>query len=165
MVSSLSCSNTGLDLSKVGAMSAVKLVEHSLVHCLDFKGRAGRAEFWLWIVFSLLMTAGFYFIGLNTPLLSEIWKAWFALTFIFGISLTVRRLHDMDLSGKWFLIVPAGILLTFAIATFAPALMAQMLWIPVALVMVLYFVVGFVPGPAGENRFGHAFPPRELHFD
>nr|WP_319484137.1 DUF805 domain-containing protein [uncultured Cohaesibacter sp.] len=152
------------DHRKVAPMSPVTLIEHSLFHCLDFKGRAGRAEFWLWIGFSLLMTAGFYFIGLNAPLLSEIWKAWFAISFLFGVSLTVRRLHDMDLSGKWFLIIPVGILMTFAVATIAPDLMAQMLWIPVALVMVLYFVVGFVPGPAGENRFGHAFPPRKLPF-
>ncbi|WP_316861338.1 DUF805 domain-containing protein [uncultured Cohaesibacter sp.] len=146
-------------------MSPIQLVEHSLVNCLQFNGRAGRGEFWLWFLFSILMTIGLYFIGLNVPLLDGLWKVWFAIMFMLSVPLTVRRLHDMELTGKWFLIVPIGMVITFGVALVSPELMTELLYVPVALVMVLYFVIGFVPGWGGENRFGDPYPPRKSPFD
>ena len=143
-------------------MSPVLLIEHSLRHGLDFTGRAGRAEYWWWILFSLLMTSGLYFVGLTVPQLDWLANAWAVFSFVIGISLTVRRLHDIDMTGKWYLVVPGAIVITLVLASIAPDATSHILFVPVVLVMIFYFLVGFGPGEAGDNRFGSRHPVRPV---
>ena len=57
------------------------------------KGRANRVEYWMWWLFVLIATA-FIVVGwLMLPIL-----------IIPTISVTIRRLHDMDKSGWWILL-------------------------------------------------------------
>jgi uncharacterized membrane protein YhaH (DUF805 family) len=74
-----------------------------------FAGRARRSEFWMFslinsIIFSVLwffaltqngIVGGFFFV---------LYLAFFFGTFIPGIAVLIRRLHDTDHSGWWFLI-------------------------------------------------------------
>jgi len=57
------------------------------------KGRAGRREFWI-----------FFFINLVLGLIPGINFIVTLLTFIPGITVGVRRLHDTNRSGLWFLL-------------------------------------------------------------
>ena len=75
-----------------------------------FTGRAQRAEFWYFILFFWLITIGLITIDnlvgsanyeFGTGLLSGIF--WLA-TFIPGIAVSVRRLHDTNRSGWWLLL-------------------------------------------------------------
>ena len=99
----------------------------------DFKGRSSRAEYWYWVLFIVLasipLSIADYIIfgdpdaGLLDPLFS-------LATLIPGIALGIRRLHDIDRSGWWTLIV-------FTI-----------IGIPV----LIYWSVQ--PGDEGENTYG-----------
>ncbi|MBL51159.1 MAG: hypothetical protein CMG57_04295 [Candidatus Marinimicrobia bacterium] len=102
----------------------------------NFKGRASRAELWFfllyWIVVYLVIILidrkiGYNFISLHDLPYSEylpIGKYYSEvgvlvffyrpLTIIPSLAVIVRRLHDMNMAGKWaltFLIPPIGLLL------------------------------------------------------
>ena len=84
-------------------------------HYVDFEGKATRKQFWMYtliyliIYMALVVVDGF----LGTFLISSI----FALaTFLPSIAIGVRRLHDTNRSGWWYLIclVPlVGLILIF----------------------------------------------------
>lgn len=71
-----------------------------------FKGRARRAEFWYWVLFTLLA-------GLVLSIFDQLvfdgeienmspFSSMFTLaTFIPGLAVSWRRLHDIDRSGWW----------------------------------------------------------------
>ena len=104
----------------------------------NFNGRASRAELWyfllFWSIFYFVVILidrqiGYNFISLNDLPLNEylpIGKFYSdvgilvffyrPLTIVPSFAVIVRRLHDMNMSGKWaysFLIPPVGILLLF----------------------------------------------------
>jgi uncharacterized membrane protein YhaH (DUF805 family) len=102
----------------------------------NFKGRASRAELWyfllVWSIFYVIIILidrqiGYNFISLKDLPLKEylpigkfyseigiLVVIYRPLTIIPSIAVVIRRLHDMNMSGKWtllFLIPPIGILL------------------------------------------------------
>ena len=117
------------------------LMLQPLVKYADFEGRARRSEYWLfslflWIVLLVLMVA----IGSAaqsdphgptvTSLVGVLMLCW-AAVIIPSLAVTVRRLHDIDKSGWWFLI------------SFIPI---------VGAIVILIFSV--TDGTRGPNRFG-----------
>jgi len=103
-------------------------VRTGLSKYVDFNGRAARAEYWWFVLFQALavVAAGILdiFVGFLQPLV-------ILGLLVPGIAVTVRRLHDTDRSGWWFLI------------SFVPL---------VGIVVLLVFLVA--RGTDGENRFG-----------
>ena len=96
----------------------------------NFSGRAMRSEYWWYTLFAIIVSVVLSVVDmmLGTQLLQPI----FALaTLLPGIGVCVRRLHDLDKSGWWLLI----------------------LLIPLigALVMLYWFCQ---PGTPGDNQFG-----------
>ena len=77
-----------------------------------FAGRAARSEYWFWTLFAILVGAAAaildaaFFPGLHTGPIHSL--ASLAL-FLPGLSVSVRRLHDLDRTGWWVLIVLTGI--------------------------------------------------------
>lgn len=122
----------------------------------EFHGRSTRREYWL---FSLLGLAVYAFAAVlmfigglrledETPDWSQVdatfWFGWgiaglyFLISFIPGIAVAVRRLHDRDMSGWWYI--------GFYLAGLVPL---------VNLVATLFYFVQLVSGgTAGSNRFG-----------
>lgn len=78
-----------------------------------FKGRASRSEYWFFQLFSVLVVLAFMFLPvlLTSPSVGLIGFAvvFFGL-FLPHLAVTVRRFHDSDKSGWWYLlnIVPMG---------------------------------------------------------
>ena len=127
----------------------------------EFSGRSRRMEFWSFGLFNLVVYAiiggimlgtgaslsnlsqnsadpvaaitGIFFSGFGV-LFALYWLA----TIIPTVAVTVRRLHDRDMSGWWYLGV---IVLSF---------------IPLVgfLVSIAFLVIMFLPGTPGPNRFG-----------
>ncbi len=102
-----------------------------------FKGRAARSEFWWWQLFSTVALLAPDIVTLALPSAAHS-LAWLVLvlvadvaTFLPGISVTVRRLHDTDHSGWWYWF------------GFIPIIG----WIGV----LVFFVT---KGTPGDNRFG-----------
>lgn len=102
-----------------------------------FSGRARRAEYWYFILFYLIVVSALEIItlplaghGPNKLLTFLSAVVVFGLV-LPGLAVTVRRLHDTDRSGWWFLI------------TFIPV---------VGSVILLVFLIG--KGTVGDNRYG-----------
>lgn len=104
---------------------------------VNFKGRARRKEYWGFTLFYALIFAilgAFAFTGIGVILFLVV----FVATLPPSISLTVRRLHDINLSG-WF------------------TLYMLIMLIPVigeAIAIIISIVIGVVQGSAGSNKFG-----------
>jgi uncharacterized membrane protein YhaH (DUF805 family) len=59
----------------------------------DFNGRASRSEFWWWVLFVFLASAG-------TSIVSSVVSGLFSLAVLLpNIAVGARRLHDTDRSG------------------------------------------------------------------
>lgn len=102
----------------------------------DFSGRARRAEYWWWM---LAYWLGFFVFGMIFVFAGVFGLVLLGLYWIAGIvpflAVTVRRLHDTDHSGAWYLIclVPFG-----------------------GIVMLVFTITEGMPGP---NQYG---PPPKL---
>lgn len=99
---------------------------------VNFSGRAPRSEFWYWALFVILVSIAANIVdsSLLQNELAPISSLWGLATFLPGLAIGVRRLHDIDRSGWWLLI---------------------------ALTIIGIFVLLYwdcVKGTTGSNRFG-----------
>ena len=102
---------------------------------VGFSGRASRSEFWYWMLFTVLVSIAMTMIDLgilgissNVNPFSSIWSL---ATFLPSLAIGVRRLHDTDRNGWWWLIA----------------------FIPLIGIIVL-IVFWCSEGTRGSNRFG-----------
>lgn len=102
-----------------------------------FEGRAQRKEYWLFVLFNLIIAVVLSFIDRMTGTYSPdygmgVLGGIYALAVLLpGIGVSVRRLHDTDRSGWWLLLV------------FIPILGG--------LVLLVFMILDGTPG---TNRFG-----------
>ena len=77
-----------------------------------FSGRASRSEYWYWCLFllvggfSALIADGLILENMETQPINLIFTL---ATFLPGLAVSVRRLHDVNRSGWWLLIALTGI--------------------------------------------------------
>ena len=100
-----------------------------------FSGRARPSEFWYWMLFTFIATLvtatldNVLFASMTA--LSPFCDTFTVLTIVPGIAVSIRRLHDTDRSGWWFLL------------SFVP------------FVGIFVLIVWWIKqGTAGDNRFG-----------
>ncbi|WP_077338266.1 DUF805 domain-containing protein [Pseudocolwellia agarivorans] len=69
----------------------------------DFKGRARRKEYWMFILFYLIIIIGLSIVDytIGTGFLSSIFSL---VMFVPSLSIAARRLHDTGRTGWWQLI-------------------------------------------------------------
>jgi uncharacterized membrane protein YhaH (DUF805 family) len=101
---------------------------------VNFSGRAIRSEFWYWFLFAVLVVIATSVV--DAVLFSELevspisTLAGLALI-LPGISISIRRLHDLDRSGWWYLLV------------FVPLVGG-----------IILLIWNCIRGTVGPNRFG-----------
>ena len=135
-------------------------------HYVDFNGRAGRAEFWMFYGVTSMIQSVFS-IAINarqggeidavTPI-SMIYLVYFIVMFIPALAVGVRRLHDIGKSG-WYL---AGALILSVILAIAIGVAAAMqsnveaivLMILLMILMLAFYIVPMLKGQPGENKWG-----------
>jgi uncharacterized membrane protein YhaH (DUF805 family) len=139
----------------------------------EFAGRSSRYEFWFFILFMIIISIVASLIdallfggadggvGLLSPLVSLV-------HFIPGLSVSVRRLHDIDRTGWWVLLafVPLVVMMVLFAGSMAmmvgdpTAGMAGMgmsmvlvgvVYLAVLIVLIVFYCTRGTPGP---NRFG-----------
>jgi uncharacterized membrane protein YhaH (DUF805 family) len=73
---------------------------------VGFSGRAARSEFWYWILFTVLVDIAATIIdfGVLASDLMPFSSIWSLATLLPSLAMGVRRLHDTDRSGWWWLI-------------------------------------------------------------
>lgn len=103
-------------------MEFTQAIESGIRKMFTFKGRASRSEYWWFVLFYFLMMLA---IGVSSaliasiPFLAPIAALLVVIVYIAAIiafiSLGVRRLHDTNRTGAWYLIVfiPAGSIVLF----------------------------------------------------
>ncbi len=122
----------------------------------DFSGRSRRMEYWMFQVFNVLVLLAigliFGLLGYATGSFSSsneppvfllimggiLLLAWLAVFLVPSIAVTVRRLHDRDMSGWWYL----------------GAIVVGMIPLIGYVVSIGFTVLMFLPGTPGPNRFG-----------
>jgi uncharacterized membrane protein YhaH (DUF805 family) len=124
----------------------------------DFSGRSARTEYWLfqllnfivWMIAIGVLFSGLDFsLGLEEALAAAVGGAsfivgvtiivfWLLVGLVPGLAVTVRRLHDRNMSGWWY---PGLTLL---------GMLPFVGWVA----SIAFFVVLCLDGTAGENRFG-----------
>lgn len=119
-------------------MSFTDAVKTCFAKYVDFTGRAPRSEFWWWALFTFVVSIVLQFVDGSVlgadPMQGDIQvlsSLWSLAVLLPSIAVAVRRLHDTDRSGWWYLLV------------FIPILG----WL-----VLLYFFV--LKGTEGQNRFG-----------
>ncbi len=102
---------------------------------VDFSGRARRKEYWMFILFNIIFSSIAmlidYVLGLNVMGSGPIAMIYSLAILIPSIAVVVRRLHDINKSGAWILIV------------FIPIVGA--IWLLVLLIKA---------GDMGDNQYG-----------
>jgi uncharacterized membrane protein YhaH (DUF805 family) len=82
----------------------IEKIASAVVQSLDFHGRANRTQYWTFqavvLVFYLLYT----FSDGSGDLTYWIGAAGALALFLPAVAITVRRLHDIDMSGWWILL-------------------------------------------------------------
>jgi uncharacterized membrane protein YhaH (DUF805 family) len=102
-----------------------------------FEGRAGRKEYWFFVLFNILISLGLGMIDAATGTASPqsgvglLGGLYTLAVLVPAIAVSVRRLHDTDRSGWWVLIA----------------------FIPVIGPIVLLVFMA-LDGTPGDNRFG-----------
>lgn len=122
-----------------------------------FGGRASRSEFWWFMLFIFLVNlcAGFIF-----SLFPPIWAASMSmvvslLLFPANLGVTVRRLHDRNLSG-WWLLLPISALALWFLGN-GVAAESNTIGSALSLAMCIgYLAILSMPGQPGANKYGPA---------
>jgi len=81
--------------NRISLISAIKL---GFRRYFDFSGRSTRAEYWWWTLF-------IFTVSLVTVDMPGLYLLFFLVTFIPSLSVGVRRLHDINKSGWWLLLI------------------------------------------------------------
>lgn len=77
----------------------------------NFKGRARRKEYWMFVLFNMLFAIGAMVLdnvlGIASPAVGygPIYGIYALATFVPSLAVGVRRMHDVGKSG-WFLLIP-----------------------------------------------------------
>ena len=84
---------------------------------------------------------------------------WSLATLIGVISLGVRRLHDIDKTGFWFLYIYSPLLVLFPALLFDSggdffAFLIVIALLAIFALAITVFVFSLLPGTKGRNRFG-----------
>jgi uncharacterized membrane protein YhaH (DUF805 family) len=80
---------------------------------VDFRGRSARSEYWWWVLFTFLIGVVFGLLevivgGPNSPVYGAVVGLSYLVDlglFLPALAVAVRRLHDTNRSGWWYLIV------------------------------------------------------------
>jgi uncharacterized membrane protein YhaH (DUF805 family) len=114
-------------------MQQQNLVEHSMVQFLfSAKGRVTRKHLWKYASVNIAVNTVLIVAAITlTPDFFGVFVAWQLAAFVPGIIISIKRYHDRNKSGWWYLI------------SFVP-------------IVNIYFVVElfFLAGTPGTNRYG-----------
>jgi uncharacterized membrane protein YhaH (DUF805 family) len=117
-----------------GVMNFGQAIKSGFSHYVTFSGRATRPEYWYWVLFAVIggavtvmLDAAIFGLGNGVTPLNGIFSL---ATFLPGLALASRRLHDIDRMAWWLLLALTGI---------------------GAILLIVWFCFKGTPGP---NRFG-----------
>jgi uncharacterized membrane protein YhaH (DUF805 family) len=94
--------------SGAAAMNFTQAISSGFQNYVNFSGRAARSEYWYWTLFATLVSIAASLVDhLIFPMMdfSPLHSLAGLALFLPGIAVAVRRLHDLDRTGWWLLII------------------------------------------------------------
>lgn len=126
------------------------LLESLTTKYFQFSGRASRKEYWGMYLLDIISCCIVFFIIKNNDIfgLKIIWFSVFLL-FLFllpSITVSIRRLHDINFSGWWFLIIVFPYIWTDNFLNN---------WISRFIIIHIFdIILGLIPGVLTTNKYG-----------
>jgi uncharacterized membrane protein YhaH (DUF805 family) len=130
-------------------MSFGKAIEAFFKRYFDFQGRSSRSEYWWFFLLDILINILVVYSDFIFLLM-----LWHIATIVGFIALTIRRLHDLNRSGLWFLIplsISLGETIYLEIQTSQSSYTLEIIVLIPWIILLVYFIF---PGTKGHNRFG-----------
>ena len=128
-------------------MSPIKEIKICYSKYANFNDRASRSEYWYFTICFYLTAFIIAFFSRLSPALelpiSVVLLIFVLVNFLPGLAVTVRRLHDINISG-WWLLLPVPFAFLPAGFKFIPAI------INICLLIALMF-----PGTKNKNKYGN----------
>jgi uncharacterized membrane protein YhaH (DUF805 family) len=89
-------------------MNFPQAIESGFRDYVTFAGRAGRLEYWFWILFILIGNIGAAIVDYaafgQTAFFSPVSTIFLLVTYLPTVAIGIRRLHDIGRTGWWCLI-------------------------------------------------------------
>jgi uncharacterized membrane protein YhaH (DUF805 family) len=128
-----------------------------------FRGRARRPEYWYWMLFEALLEI--LALELDAATFHRTWGPFHLIAalglFLPTLAVTVRRLHDTDISGWWVVIPLIGAITIPPIRVIAFTLIGAIAFTLIAAIATIGWIALLIQtcrrGTAGANRFGPEF--------
>ena len=86
-------------------MSFTEAIGSGFRRYVDFSGRSSRSEYWWWTLFVFIGSVVFSVLDALIGTSSVLNLLFSLAVFLPGLAVSVRRLHDVDRSGWWYLII------------------------------------------------------------
>ena len=131
-----------------------------LKDCVKFKGRLNRSRYWI-LAAKFGMLSALTLMGIVA--LSEFSRHMsialaiilLGLVILVNLSITVRRLHDLNFTGSWlFVLVPLYVVSYVFVEDNSAGEVQNFAILTAFLVFAIYILLGFKRGTKGPNRFG-----------
>jgi uncharacterized membrane protein YhaH (DUF805 family) len=147
-------------------MNFLDAIKSAFINWRNFSGRASRSEFWYYALFVFIVDKILRFLKLelivsDTILSNIIFGAIIPILFLVPYcGVLIRRLHDIDKSTWWFLLMPfmiaigsiAGVSYSFGLQIgFIMTALVCLIGFPIIIVAVIFLSK---KGTNGPNRFG-----------
>jgi uncharacterized membrane protein YhaH (DUF805 family) len=89
-------------------MTFGKAIKSGFLNYATFKGRASRSEYWFWALFLVIASISITILEAAAGIYN-VAVIFYLATFLPGISVLVRRLHDVNRAGWWYWLVLTGV--------------------------------------------------------
>lgn len=122
-------------------MGVTEQITRSLKKYADFKGRASRSEFWTFFFFVLIAQAAGRLVDVllgSNPLGGPVSMLTGLLLFVPQVAVAVRRLHDVNRSGR-ALMVPCILLLASPLLVFFGSFLGKIVALGYGAITLLMF--------------------------
>lgn len=121
----------------------------------NYQDRAPRSEFWWFILFSWLVSivlAPVQLIPFIGQLIACVVGLWL---FLSSISVSFRRMHDLNRSGLWLLFPYVCIIIGAIVALMGFLSLGVMILILGGIAIIALWIMMVFRGTVGTNRFGN----------
>ena len=136
-------------------MTFVQAIKSVFSKYATFSGRARRSEYWYFYLFNVIVGVIVEIAALVAPFLSYVGIVYSLATFVPGLAVCWRRLHDIGRSGVWVVVLCGLSAVNAAVGiAFQPNILTGALGGANIGLLVIVFVWLCKNSAPGENQYG-----------